>query len=347
MWPRRVKTSRPVSGSQSLIVRSQLEVAIRRPSGLKAIPTHFRGVADQRVEHMAALRVEDFDRVFRVLLAAIGHRPSARPGPDADDQLAIGARHRRGAEPRGNTVGGRYSSRELVGVDAGQRGVRARPCSGPSPSWSRPRPVCQRGGDDAPPVAAIRTGGPPSPYARRRRPGGSLRRSQTFIVPSRPPDASSRPSGAKATACTKSVWPWNTPIGRPLGTSQSRTLRSSLVEARERPSGLKARSRTNPSWPKIVSCLLAGGRVPELDRAVPAAGGQPFPVGAERDAVDPLGMPSEIVDFRASHDVPDLDDLRAGDRQVPAVGVEGQVVDTTLRAWEPCPLPGRSAPRRA
>ena len=42
-------------------------------------------------------------------------------------------------------------------------------------------------------------------------------------------------------------------MGRPVGTSHSRTLRSSLVEARERLSGLKARSRTNPSWPKIVN----------------------------------------------------------------------------------------------
>ena len=35
-WPWSVKTSRPVSASQSLIVRSRHEVAIRLPSGLKA-----------------------------------------------------------------------------------------------------------------------------------------------------------------------------------------------------------------------------------------------------------------------------------------------------------------------
>ena len=36
MWPRSVKTSRPVAVSQSLIVRSKLAVASRRPSGLNA-----------------------------------------------------------------------------------------------------------------------------------------------------------------------------------------------------------------------------------------------------------------------------------------------------------------------
>src|SRR5262249_32809022 len=78
----------------------------------------------------------------------------------------------------------------------------------------------------------------------------------------------------------------------------------------------------------------AGGRVPELDRAVPAAGGQPFPVGAIRDAVDPLRMPPKLANPLRGADVPDLDHLRAGDRQVAAVGGEGQVVDTAPRAWE-------------
>ena len=68
-----------------------------------------------------------------------------------------------------------------------------------------------------------------------------------------PPVAISRPSGRKATAWTKSVWPWNVADRRPEGTSQSLTLRSSLVVTRVRLSGLKARSRTNPSWAKIVS----------------------------------------------------------------------------------------------
>ena len=36
VWPRSVKTSRPVAVSQSLIVRSKLAVASRRPSGLNA-----------------------------------------------------------------------------------------------------------------------------------------------------------------------------------------------------------------------------------------------------------------------------------------------------------------------
>ena len=45
-------------------------------------------------------------------------------------------------------------------------------------------------------------------------------------------------------------------------------------------------------------------------------------------------MPSEFVDLHASLDVPDLDDPRAGGRQVPAVGVEGEVVDAPRRPWE-------------
>ena len=80
--------------------------------------------------------------------------------------------------------------------------------------------------------------------------------------------------------------------------------------------------------------FLAGGRVPELDRAVPAAGGQPLAVGAEGDAIDPLGMPPEFVDFGAGDNVPDLDDLRTRDGQMTAVAVECQVVDAARRGWE-------------
>src|SRR5262249_55616268 len=84
--------------------------------------------------------------------------------------------------------------------------------------------------------------------------------------------------------------------------------------------------------------LRAGGRLPELDGPVPAAGGQPSAVGAEGDAIDPVDMPVQLADFDGAHDVPDLDDLRAGDRQVPTVRVEGQVVDPSLRPGEGDPF---------
>ena len=55
-------------------------------------------------------------------------------------------------------------------------------------------------------------------------------------------------------------------------------------------------------------------------------------------------MPPEFVDLGAGDDVPDLDDLRARDRQMTAVGVEGQVVDPAPRAGERGRLPaGRTS----
>ena len=54
-------------------------------------------------------------------------------------------------------------------------------------------------------------------------------------------------------------------------------------------------------------------------------------------------MPSEFADLGAGDDVPDLDDLRTRDRQMPAVAVESQVVDPSHRAGERDHLPaGRS-----
>ena len=53
--------------------------------------------------------------------------------------------------------------------------------------------------------------------------------------------------------------------------------------------------------------------VPELDGPVPSAGGQPFPVGAVGQAVDPFLVALEVVKFAVGLEIPDLDDFRTRD----------------------------------
>ena len=62
--------------------------------------------------------------------------------------------------------------------------------------------------------------------------------------------------------------------------------------------------------------------VAELDGAVPPAGGQPFPVGAVGQAVDPFLVAFEVVKLADGLEIPDLDDFRARDGEPFAVGME-------------------------
>ena len=64
--------------------------------------------------------------------------------------------------------------------------------------------------------------------------------SQSRTVRSHEADATSVPSGEKATALTESVWPWSVCVVAPVAASQSRTVSSLGADATSVPSGEKA-----------------------------------------------------------------------------------------------------------
>lgn len=72
--------------------------------------------------------------------------------------------------------------------------------------------------------------------------------------------SSSRPSGLKVTAYTRSVCPSRTATHSPLPISQIRTSRSSQPVARRSPSGLNAMERTRPWWSASLTTRRPLGR---------------------------------------------------------------------------------------
>ena len=77
------------------------------------------------------------------------------------------------------------------------------------------------------------------------------------------------------------------------GGPESCAVRSRLAVASRFPSGLKATLNTSFGfeWPRRTSNSLAAGGVPNLERAVDAAGGQPPAVRAERQRESPSVWP--------------------------------------------------------
>ena len=63
--------------------------------------------------------------------------------------------------------------------------------------------------------------------------------SQSRTVRSVEADATSVPSGEKATALTEPVWPWSVCMAAPVAASQSRTVPSLEADATSVPSGEK------------------------------------------------------------------------------------------------------------
>ena len=155
MWPRRVKTSLPVAVSQSLIVRSKLAVAIRRPSGLKAIPATSAvwPISVRSTRPVAASRTSTELFAYSLLRLVIGAPPA--PTQDTGDYLAIGASH----GPRRDKTWERGRREvfvpELAGVDPGQRRVRLPRARVPALRGFTRDLICERFGDDTTPVAAI------------------------------------------------------------------------------------------------------------------------------------------------------------------------------------------------
>ena len=78
--------------------------------------------------------------------------------------------------------------------------------------------------------------------------------SQSRTVPScdADADASTWPSGEKATELTAPLWPSSVCFWAPVATSQSRTVLSLDPDASVWPSGEKATELTQPSWPSSV-----------------------------------------------------------------------------------------------
>src|SRR5205085_2290076 len=130
--------------------------------------------------------------------------------------------------------------------------------------------------------------------------------SQTRTVLSRPPAASSAPSGEKARHVTPAVWPARVACSRGMAASHKRTVWSSPPVASRAPRGANAAARTGPRppppgpapGPKVVprERLPAGPgpqRLPHR-RVDPVADVAHATVGEEE--VDPLGVAAgEVV----------------------------------------------------
>ena len=76
--------------------------------------------------------------------------------------------------------------------------------------------------------------------------------SQSLTVLSSDADATSLPSGEKATALTELEWPSSVCSAAPVAASQSLTVSSSDADATSLPSGEKATALTQPEWPSSV-----------------------------------------------------------------------------------------------
>src|SRR5262245_45797031 len=86
----------------------------------------------------------------------------------------------------------------------------------------------------------------------------------------------------------------------------------------------------------------ARGGITELDRLVPSAGGQPFPIRAVGQAVEPFLVAFEFVEFADGLEVPDLHEFRTGNGEPLAVGVEGNLAPPASGTWERFGLLSRS-----
>ena len=80
--------------------------------------------------------------------------------------------------------------------------------------------------------------------------------------------------------------PLSVSVSWPVAASHTFTVLVQLPLTRRLPSGLNATLQTPAGVPLEGEDFLAGRRVPHLQRLVPAAGDDPFAVGAERHAVD-------------------------------------------------------------
>src|ERR1700735_1415875 len=76
--------------------------------------------------------------------------------------------------------------------------------------------------------------------------------SQSRTVVSYEADASTLPSGEKATALTELLWPSSVCFQAPVVAFQSRTVLSYEADARTLPSGEKATAKTELLWPSSV-----------------------------------------------------------------------------------------------
>src|SRR5437762_3344690 len=140
-------------------------------------------------------------------------------------------------------------------------------------------------------------------------------------------------SGAKATVSTICSWPSRVSRSLRVATSQILTVLSRLPVTR------LFRSEAHPLDDAVVPAegvdLLAGGRVPELDDVVVAAGGDGLAVRREGDGFDHLLVAFEGQPFLARRHVPDLDGL------VAAAGDEALQIGSTPPRRRRCARGGR------
>ena len=99
---------------------------------------------------------------------------------------------------------------------------------------------------------------------------------------------------------------------------------SSLPETSWVLSGENARPRTKPRWPFKASSGAPVCPIPEPDRLVPSARGNPSSVGAEGDGVHEIGVFAKLVDQRSprARYIADLDDIAAAIGKLASIGRE-------------------------
>ena len=106
-------------------------------------------------------------------------------------------------------------------------------------------------------------------------------------------------------------------VSWPVAASHTFTVSSRLAEASRLPSGLNATLVTRAGVPLEGEDFLAGRGVPHLHRPVPAGGGEPLAVGAERHARDSAGVPLE-------------GDVARGHLSLPVEPLETSAIDAAL-----------------